>query len=60
MPAAEKFRGDGAGFVGEIYRDERKAAGAFFDVEYAADEDRFTFGERRDRLRNAPVAVRAR
>ena len=43
MAAAEKLRGDRAGVVGEVDGDERKAAGAFFHVQHAADDDRFAF-----------------
>jgi hypothetical protein len=60
MTAAEEFCRDRSGFVGEVDRDEREAARAFFDARYPSDRDRFAIGERCDRLWNAPIAVRAR
>jgi hypothetical protein len=60
VPAAEEFRRDHARVVAEGDGDERKATGALFHRVHAADDDRFALGKRRDRLRNAPVAIEPR
>jgi hypothetical protein len=60
VAAAEEFRRGRAGVVGKRHGDERETARALLHAGDAADDDRFALGERRDRLRNAPVTVRAR
>jgi len=69
MPPPEELRRDHAGIVGEVYRDERKAARALLDALYASDEDGFTFGKacrslaaranRGMRAAGAPASARA-
>jgi hypothetical protein len=57
VPASEPLRRDRPALVGQVDRHQRKTAGAFLDAHDAADDDRFTVDERRDRLRDAPIAV---